>query len=210
MEQVRAQWTAEQARWFWGPAAELPPHRRAMVELTQRAAPLLEGALPAEPDPELLAAADVMTRGKLFSVFCERYGFEVALAAKLEAFNWMPSSFAEGGKSWLAVTSRRGMPEPSTQQLDIVRNVVCQSSDEEYLRMRAIADERRTGAFPSQRIGLAYAFPEEPAWAADELRAGIAAPPSGHTNHSFSLLFGSVDDAALLEAWLAKAHPSGY
>ncbi len=178
------------------------------AQLTLRASSLFtQGALPAEFDRELLAAAEAMADGASWMpAIAERWGLARALDVKLRSFELGPTSVAIGGQSRYVIGQRSGgwLADPGSSRLPQLRALLCRTDDASYAEARDFAQRARESAHPVLRAALSFVFPEEPAWAIDDLRSVLATPPQRTNFHTFAVLFGSVDDPKLLLEWIAK------
>jgi hypothetical protein len=135
----------------------------------------------------------------LIDLYVATHGLPFALEAAARSLGYAREPEDTYGVSALWVVARPRGPAREHMPLsagpwDAVRAAVAAASDANHAEARALAEKLRKGAPHLVRTMIAYAFPDEPAWAAADAEEGLAlAHPPAH----LGFLLASLRDATL-------------
>ncbi len=204
--EAATRWTT--SRNYWAQGWE---HRRDdRVALERAADEIMSGkGLPDAFDVDVLAACERMLNGSA-SILCAiaaRFGAAAALRVKLGASDWAVASGRKDQTWWWALS-----PVAATTPLAIdvgwraLRVAACSATEDGWREARDVAAEVRAKTEVARHIPIDFAFPNEPGWALEDMRALLVSPNFAKLTYLLAPLFASLTDEDAMIEFLRKCN----
>ena len=165
--------------------------------------------LPETLDVDVLAACERMLNSSatIIGAIAAQFGAAAALRVKLRASEWSVTSGRKDQTWWWSLA-----PAAATTPLAInlgwrtLRVAACSASEPAWIEARDIAAEVRAKTEVLRRLPIDFAFPNEPGWALEDMRALLVSADFAKLTYLMAPLFASLADEGAMIEFLRKCN----